>query len=295
MPTIDLGLVVGPQGPQGATGPTGATGAQGPKGDTGATGATGPQGPKGDTGATGPQGPQGIQGEQGPQGIQGETGEQGPQGETGPQGEQGIQGPQGEQGIQGIQGPQGEQGPAGPNSITATTATNMTGIFIGDGSGVSVVSFGGSGGVAKVSFIAPVATSPSTAAFAQGAFLIYNATFYKAKTAIAIGDSLVVDTNIEETDIATVLAAILTSLAGKQDTLTFDNVPTSGSNNPVKSGGVYSAFHDACDPLVQECVFEVVEEDGELNLYWYGADGTCPYTIVYENGEYNLYFQYTTA
>ena len=35
---------------------------------------------------------------------------------------------------------------------------------------------------------------------------------------------------------------INTALAGKQDTLTFDNVPTSGSDNPVKSGGVYSAL-----------------------------------------------------
>lgn len=35
---------------------------------------------------------------------------------------------------------------------------------------------------------------------------------------------------------------INTALAGKQDTLTFDNSPTSGSNNPVKSGGVYSAL-----------------------------------------------------
>lgn len=33
-------------------------------------------------------------------------------------------------------------------------------------------------------------------------------------------------------------------LAGKQNTLTFDNAPTSGSNNPVKSGGVYSALQD---------------------------------------------------
>lgn len=28
---------------------------------------------------------------------------------------------------------------------------------------------------------------------------------------------------------------------GKQDTLTFDNAPTANSNNPVKSGGVYTA------------------------------------------------------
>ena len=67
MPTIDLGLVVGPQGPQGATGPTGATG---PQGETGATGATGPQGPTGATGATGPQGPTGPAG---PNSVSGTT------------------------------------------------------------------------------------------------------------------------------------------------------------------------------------------------------------------------------
>lgn len=51
--TVDLGIVIGPQGPQG---PQGATGPQGPKG------ATGSQGPQGVKGATGPQGPQGVQG-----------------------------------------------------------------------------------------------------------------------------------------------------------------------------------------------------------------------------------------
>lgn len=35
---------------------------------------------------------------------------------------------------------------------------------------------------------------------------------------------------------------VYTALSGKQGTLTFDNAPTSGSNNPVKSGGVYSAL-----------------------------------------------------
>ena len=64
MPTIDLGLVVGPQGPQGETGPTGATGA------TGATGPTGPTGPQGPTGATGAQGPTGPAG---PNSVSGTT------------------------------------------------------------------------------------------------------------------------------------------------------------------------------------------------------------------------------
>lgn len=39
------------------------------------------------------------------------------------------------------------------------------------------------------------------------------------------------------------------ALAGKQDTLTFDNAPTSGSDNPVKSGGVYTALSGKQDTL----------------------------------------------
>lgn len=34
--------------------------------------------------------------------------------------------------------------------------------------------------------------------------------------------------------------AISTAVSGKQDTLTFDSTPTSGSSNPVTSGGVYT-------------------------------------------------------
>ena len=38
-----------------------------------------------------------------------------------------------------------------------------------------------------------------------------------------------------------------TGLAGKQDTLTFDNAPTAGSDNPVKSGGIAAALADKLD------------------------------------------------
>lgn len=38
-----------------------------------------------------------------------------------------------------------------------------------------------------------------------------------------------------------------TALAGKQGTLTFDNVPTENSTNPVKSGGIYSALAGKAD------------------------------------------------
>ena len=39
-------------------------------------------------------------------------------------------------------------------------------------------------------------------------------------------------------------ARAMAAEATKQDTLTFDNIPTDGSSNPVKSGGVYSAIAD---------------------------------------------------
>ena len=37
---------------------------------------------------------------------------------------------------------------------------------------------------------------------------------------------------------------VYTALSNKQDTLTFDNVPTQNSDNPVKSGGVYSSLDE---------------------------------------------------
>ena len=72
---------------------------------------------------------------------------------------------------------------------------------------------------------------------------------------------------------------------------TIDSAPTENSTGFATSGGTYNSIAQ----LVQESVFEIVEDNGEFKLYWYGAAGTCPYTIVYENGVYNLYFQYTTV
>lgn len=38
---------------------------------------------------------------------------------------------------------------------------------------------------------------------------------------------------------------LVASLNGKQNTLTFDDAPTNGSNNPVKSGGIFTAIANA--------------------------------------------------
>jgi len=39
-----------------------------------------------------------------------------------------------------------------------------------------------------------------------------------------------------------IYTALVTIVDSKQDQLTFDNAPTASSNNPVKSGGVYTAI-----------------------------------------------------
>lgn len=53
-------------------------------------------------------------------------------------------------------------------------------------------------------------------------------------------------------------AFVQTAISGKQDTLTFDNVPTDHSTNPVISGGVYSAIND-----VTKLTITVTYDDGD--------------------------------
>jgi hypothetical protein len=66
---------------------------------------------------------------------------------------------------------------------------------------------------------------------------------------------------------------VYTALGTKQNTLTFDNTPTSGSSNPVKSGGVYSAINDLHTSfttdqlkLVSNGTTYIISVDGQGNL-----------------------------
>lgn len=54
---------------------------------------------------------------------------------------------------------------------------------------------------------------------------------------------------------------VQTALAGKQDTLTFDNSPTNGSSNPVKSGGVYTAVNNVASQLDELHVSSTSQEN----------------------------------
>ena len=93
-------------------------------------------------------------------------------------------------------------------------------------------------------------------------------------------------------------------LAAKQDTLTFDNLPTQNSNNPVKSGGVFTALGSKAEKvLVVQVVFPSLSE-GEIyemlhpnkiaevsfvdymNFAFGGIDNTqkCEYCIKFDVG-----------
>lgn len=79
------------------------------------------------------------------------------------------------------------------------------------------------------------------------------------------------------TDTGKSIDDINTALAGKQDTLTFDDTPTSGSENPVKSGGVYTALAGKEDADR----FIVVDTDNFTlaNLTWSSQSSGAVYAI----------------
>ena len=73
-----------------------------------------------------------------PAGPASATGPAGPTGSTGPAGATGPAGPTGSTGPAGATGPTGA---TGPNSISETTATNLSGVLVGNGSTVSALSW----------------------------------------------------------------------------------------------------------------------------------------------------------
>lgn len=87
--------------------------------------------------------------------------------------------------------------------------------------------------------------------------------------------------------------ATTTDLAGKQDTLTFDDVPTTNSNNPVKSGGVKSAidaavasaYHHAGTKTCAELVAGLLVAGNEGNVYNMTDSGTTTADFIEGAGQ----------
>jgi hypothetical protein len=131
----------------------------------------------------------------------------------------GAQGPQGDPGQDGATGPQGPKGDKGDKGETGETgATGATG-----------------------------ATGPQGPKGDTG-----DDGFSPIANVTRSGDTLTI--HIED-ESGTTEETI--DLSDKQDVLTFDNAPTENSNNPVKSGGVYSANQN---------IYEVMGKNGAKNL-----------------------------
>lgn len=77
------------------------------------------------------------------------------------------------------------------------------------------------------------------------------------------------------------ISAMDTAIAGKQDALTFDDTPTTGSSNPVKSSGIYTALSgkaSAADQAADRAALVELVDGGAKNLSQWNA-GTGINTI----------------
>lgn len=82
-----------------------------------------------------------------------------------------------------------------------------------------------------------------------------------------------------KTKVEACLAALNTYIGTKQDALTFDNVPSAGSDNPVKSGGVYNALAEKAD----SADLAAVATSGDYS----DLDNTPDLAAVATSGDYN--------
>ena len=194
-----------------ATDTTIVAGLKGDKGDTGETGATGPQGPQGETGPTGPTGDTGPQGPAGTAATiavgnvtSGTTASVTNSGTSSAAVFDFVlpKGEKGETGETGATGPTGPQGPTGPDGYSPTATVTKS----GDTATITITDKNGT--------TSATVTDGSDATARWG----------------NISGTLANQTDLQ------------TALNGKQSTLSFDSTPTSGSTNPVTSGGVKTAL-----------------------------------------------------
>ena len=136
-------------------------------------------------------------------------------------------------------------------------------------------------------------------------------TYTKAEVNSALADKADVGDSYTKAEEDALLAdkvsttAMQTALAGKQNTLTFDTEPTTGSTNPVTSGGIKMTLSgyvtaeviaDIYDPDAVYQTDDVFMKDGKLVRYVEGIEGLSPLplsdyfeTHLLYQGEYLAY------
>lgn len=191
-----------------------------------------------------------------PQGSQGIQGPQGPQGPTGPTGPQGATGAQGPQGIQGVQGPKGEKGDDGTSFTVVATVASVVDLptsapegeayFVGTVAPRDVYTFDAltHSWVNQGKLQGPKGdtgpqgpTGPQGATGPQGPQGEAGIVSLESLIALLEGSEFIsVDLNEQSTKVRIEL-----------DMTNVDNVPTEGSENLVKSGGVFGALAGKLD------------------------------------------------
>ena len=148
-----------------------------------------------------------------------------------PRGAKGDKGDTGDTGPRGETGATGETGPRGP-AATVTVGTVTTGAA---GTAASVTN-SGTDTDAVLDFVIPRGADGSGAGDMTSG--VYDPA--GGKKQVAFESDLTAHTG---NNTIHVTAAEKESWSGKQDALTFDSAPTSGSTNPVTSGGMYTALN----------------------------------------------------
>lgn len=92
-------------------------------------------------------------------------------------------------------------------------------------------------------------------------YILNNSSFTAAQWAAI--NSAITSGDVEKLAALPTKAQLDAMLAAKQDTLTFDNLPTQNSNNPVKSGGVFTAL----DSKAEKVLVVHVEFEAESGLH----------------------------
>lgn len=252
------------------------SGLKGDKGDKGDTGDTGPQGPAGPTGETGPAGPTGETGNgiqsavlnadytltlrftdgtsyTTPTPIRGATGATGATGPQGPQGEDGVAGPTGPKGDTGDTGPAGSAATIAVGTVTSgatpsitNSGTSSAAVFdfvLPKGDKGDTGAAGETGPTGPQGPTGPDGYSPTATVTKSGDTATITITDKNGTTSATVTDGS--DATARWGNISGTLANqtdLQTALNGKQSTLSFDSTPTSGSTNPVTSGGVKTAL-----------------------------------------------------
>ena len=141
--------------------------------------------------------------------------------------------------------------------ITPTEGTNWT-LFVGEPTNMAE------------RIIAPLEVSPSENAYSVGEQLIFNDVLYKAKTAIAVGDALVVDTNIELAPKVTSQIQTLTNNVAKCETLvvsvaSFSALPQTITNASIEDDMVV-VNSVLSNPSAQTGDWTVTTSNGSLTI-----------------------------